>query len=85
MGENNPFFGKTLMEKHVEKIRKTLLKTLEDPEIRASRTGENNPAWKGGYASNNIPIYDTYVSRLEPYEECRRKEEDPNILEVKCT
>jgi hypothetical protein len=45
-----------------------------------------NASNKGRYRTNNIPMYDTYASRLEPYgESCRRNPDDPNILEVKCT
>jgi 5-methylcytosine-specific restriction endonuclease McrA len=61
-----------------------------------SMFGKKKPEWskkmmgnkfgsKGGYASNNIPMYDTYAHQLEPYgEQCRRNIDDPNILEVKC-
>jgi hypothetical protein len=45
----------------------------------------NHPAWKGGYRTNNIPLYDTYAHQLDPYEQCQRNLDDPNILEVKCT
>lgn len=48
-------------------------------------SGENSVLWKGGYHQRDIAVYDTYASQLEPIEECRRNEEDPNILEVKCT
>jgi hypothetical protein len=46
---------------------------------------EAHPNWKGGVTYNNIPVYDTYAQQLEPYEQCRRNADDPNILEVKCT
>jgi len=37
------------------------------------------------YRKNNIPLYDTYVHRLETYgTQCRRNIKDDNILEVKC-
>ena len=49
------------------------------------RIGNNNPMWSGGYSSNNIPTFDLYAPQLEPYEQCRRNQDDPNILEVKCT
>ena len=51
----------------------------------AAQKGEKCRLWKGGYSSSGIPTYDTYASRLLPYEECKRNEHDPNILEVKCT
>ncbi|MCK9371485.1 HNH endonuclease [Candidatus Dojkabacteria bacterium] len=57
-----------------------------------SKMGENNPMYnktspnsKGGYYTNNISTYDNYAHQLEPYEQCRRNDDDPNILEVKCT
>ena len=53
--------------------------------ISDTNRGKNAPGWKGGYATKNIPRYDLYAPHLEPYEECRRNEEDPNILDVKCT
>ncbi|MCK9371445.1 HNH endonuclease [Candidatus Dojkabacteria bacterium] len=40
---------------------------------------------KGDVTVKNIPLYDTYASQLELYEQCRRNADDPNILEVKCT
>jgi 5-methylcytosine-specific restriction endonuclease McrA len=40
---------------------------------------------KGGYYSKGVPMYDTFTPQLEPYEQCRRNADDPNILEVKCT
>jgi len=41
--------------------------------------------YKEKYASNNIPLYNTYIKQLEPYGIiCRRNKEDNNILEVKC-
>jgi 5-methylcytosine-specific restriction endonuclease McrA len=47
----------------------------------------NRNRWRGGISVkfNNISTYDTYAHRLEPYEQCRRNADDPNILEVKCT
>jgi hypothetical protein len=37
------------------------------------------------YDKNNIPLYNLYTQKLEPYGvKCRRNGEDNNILEVKC-
>jgi len=37
------------------------------------------------YAKNNIPLYDTYTDKLEPYGvSCRKNKKDNNVLEVKC-
>jgi hypothetical protein len=46
--------------------------------------GELSPNWKGGYATNNIPLYNTYTHQLEPIEKCVRDPEDPKILNVFC-
>jgi hypothetical protein len=66
------FTGKKITDNHKEKLR-------------TASIGSNNHQWKGGYSSNNIPMYDTYAPQLEPYEQYRRNEDNPNILEVKCT
>jgi hypothetical protein len=50
----------------------------------ADVSGDKNPNSKGGVKRKNIPLYDTYAHQLEPYDQCRRND-DPNILEVKCT
>ena len=46
--------------------------------------GKNNPNWKGGYHTNNIPFYDTYAPQLELYDSIKKNSEDLNVLEVKC-
>jgi 5-methylcytosine-specific restriction endonuclease McrA len=48
------------------------------------RTGNKSGTYKGDYYSNNIPFYDTYASQLKPYEQYKRNNDDPNILEVRC-
>jgi hypothetical protein len=53
-----------------------------DHRKKISGTLRNNT---GGYAVDNLPKYDLYAPQLEPYEQCRRNDDDPNILEVKCT
>lgn len=47
--------------------------------------GENSHLWKGGVSEKNIPLYDTYAHQINYCEEVRRRPEDKNILEVKCT
>jgi len=47
--------------------------------------GKKSPNYKGGVTAKNIPLYDTYAPQLEPYEQCRRNIDNPNILEIKCT
>ena len=46
--------------------------------------GKNNPSWKGGYCTKNIPRYDIYAERLKYIEKVRRNPADKNILQVKC-
>jgi len=60
-------------------------KILSIIALERYKNPENHPSWKGGYASNNIPMYDTYAPQIEWCEEVRRNKEDPNILEVRCT
>jgi 5-methylcytosine-specific restriction enzyme A len=71
-------YGKQHSEKTKNKISKSKLGC-------SGLSGNANPMWKGGYYSKKIPTYDGYVSRLEPYEQCKRNNDDPNVLEVKCT
>ena len=47
--------------------------------------GKKNPSWKGGYSSNNIPLYDTYAKQLTIEEKPERNIYDKNILTVVCT
>jgi len=62
--------GRILSKEHKEKIK---------------HTGNSNGAWKGGYSSKNIPLYDTYFNKIGFIEECRRDPKDLNILQTKCT
>jgi hypothetical protein len=97
--ENNPFYGKHHSESTIEKLRNVNMgyrnpmygKHLsEDTKSRISNSlpnieGEKHPNWKGGVTKNNLPLYDTYASKLEWAEEVRRNTKDPNILEARCT
>jgi len=81
-GKNNPFYGKH----HSEEIRRKLSKSHSGENgPNYGKTGDKTSAWKGGYYSNNIPMYDTYVNQIDWVESVRRNKEDKNILEVKCT
>jgi len=71
-GENHPMYGKKFTEEHKRKIS-------------FSHKGEKSSAWKGGYASKNIPTYNEYANQIVWCEPVRRNQEDPNILEIKCT
>ena len=81
-GENNPNYKPT-HKHHSEKPKKSSMEKIE--------TGwkwkniENHNWWKGGYRTNNIPMYDTYAPQIEWCENVRRNDNDRNILEVKCT
>jgi hypothetical protein len=81
--------GKKLTEETKEKIsnihkgRKISEETKQ--KMSEASTGKFNSSWKGGYYLNNIPRYETYIEKLKFIHECRRSEEDQNVLEVKCT
>ena len=51
---------------------------------KKTQTKSNNPNWKGGYYTNNIPLYDTYAHQISFCESIRKNKQDINILEVKC-
>jgi len=69
--ENHPMYGK----KHSEETKK---------RMGESRKGSIRN-WKGGVTKSNIPLYDTYAPQISYAEQVRRNQDDPNILEVKCT
>jgi 5-methylcytosine-specific restriction endonuclease McrA len=78
-GKNNPNYGGKWSDDKKKKLSR-------HHKITKNSVGSKNPAWKGGYAKNNIPMYYTYILQLSPYGvECRRSPDDKNILEVKCT
>ena len=92
-GENSPLYGKKHSEEHCENISKGLkdkIRTKEHCEniskgLKGKYTGNKCHLWKGGYSSNDVPLYDTYAPQLEWCEEVRRSPTDRNILESRCT
>ena len=49
------------------------------------RKGSKSSNWKGGYYTNNIPLYDIYITHLEYAEECKRNDNDDKVLDLRCT
>jgi len=88
IGNKNPNYGKRLSKDHREKISiSNIGKSFSvdhKQKISKANSGENSYMWKGGYASNNIPMYDTYASQIDWVESVRRSKTDKNILEIKC-
>jgi len=70
-------------EKISKEMRENNPATREDVKVKLR--GKNHHNWKGGVRDKNIPLYDTFAPQLEWCEPVRRNQEDPNILEVKCT
>jgi hypothetical protein len=87
--KNNPFYGKKHSKETKTKISISKQgythSIISKQKISKAFRGKNHPKWKGGYYSNNIPLYDTYAHQIEYAEQVRRNKEDKNILEVKCT
>jgi hypothetical protein len=97
-GEHNPMYGKKHKKSTISKMIESKMlfhplrgKNLSNEykkkiseSLKGMFAGDKNPRWNGGYASKNIPMYDTYSPQLEWCEEVRRNSDDPNILEVKC-
>lgn len=54
-------------------------------ENRPNFKKEKHPKWSGGYYTNQLPLYSTYMPQLVYAEECRQNPDDKNILQVKCT
>jgi len=69
--------GKKLTQEHKTKLKKIKLKLFKDKT--------KHPSYKGEYYSKNIPLYDTYASKLTIEEEPKRDDLDKNILTVICT
>ena len=70
IGKNNPFHDK----KHTEEVMAIMIK-------RGPKSGK----WTGGYYKRKIPKYDAFANKISYAEPVRRNQEDPNILEIKCT
>ena len=70
------------------KIREARRGWKYSPAYKTSKslasTGNKNPNWKGGVVAQQLPLFDTYAYQLIPYEECRRSQRYPSILEVRC-
>ena len=81
-GENNHFYGKHHTDETRQKISDLQTGRIHTEETKNKKRGNNNPNWKGGITELNIPLYETYVSQLEPYEQCRNND---GYLEVMCT
>jgi len=74
-GYKNPFYGK----KHTAESRERISKN------RKGKGCGRVTYSKGLYHINNIPRFDLFYKQLSPFGiECKRNEEDSNILEVKC-
>lgn len=73
--------GKTFSREHCKNISKTK-KGKNNPMY--GKYKEHSANWRGGYTSNNIPLYNTYAPQLKWCEKVRRRSIDKNILEVKC-
>jgi len=77
----------------VRKRRSEMMKGDKNPSKRLDvkkklslkLSGKNNPSYNGGYAKKNIPAYNVYKDKIGYFEPVKRNQEDPNILEVKCT
>jgi hypothetical protein len=51
-----------------------------------SKLGKNNSSWKGGVTKKELPLYDTYASRLQVYQDVFPIEENGLILVgIECT
>lgn len=75
-----------------EKISLKTKEAMAKPEIkkklkdnRPNFKKENHPNWSGGYYTNKLPLYTTYMPQIYFAEECRQSPNDKKILEVKCT
>jgi hypothetical protein len=73
---------------HSDERNKKISKSLKDAWIDKNSTF-NSKQYKDskhiGYKKNNLVYYDTYAPQLDWCEEVRRNDDDPNVLEVKCS
>jgi hypothetical protein len=81
--------GKIVSEetkKKMSELHKGKKHTEETKEkLSNKRKRENNPNWRGGFSFRNEVSYDQFESVISAFNEIRRNEDNPNILEVKCT
>lgn len=72
---------------HNKRGRKVSNKTKRKLSLKqkGKYLGKNNPNWKGGYFTNDIPLYNNFFKRLSFIDECRRNKNDKQVLEVKCS
>jgi len=87
-GDDNP--SKRLEVREKIRLSKIGIKLSEETKkkISKNRKGKaigNKNHYQGGYNLRKIPKYDLYADKISYVEEVRRNNEDPNILEVKCT
>jgi hypothetical protein len=86
-GEKSPFSKKENREK-LNQILNSNKNPSKRKDVRKKLSnkfkGENNPQYNGGYAKNNIPVYDIYANKISYVESVRRNKEDSNVLEIKC-
>ena len=66
--------------KHTDKTRHNM-----SLSHMGTNKGELNPNYKGGTKKLNIPLFNSYASKLCDTEECRTSPTQPGYLEVKCT
>lgn len=70
-----------LSESHKDKVHsKDALKKMSE-----AQAGCRNPSWRGGVKDGNIPLYDTFASRIAIADDVRQSPDSQGILEVRCT
>jgi len=81
-GKNNHFYGKTHTKETINRILKNRPDMTGENNHNYGKTGEKSTNWKNGVRQKNIPLYDTYNSKIEYAEETRKS--NNGYLEVKC-
>lgn len=66
--------------KHLSKERKKQIGI----ESSKRNCGDGNPNYKGGVTKNNLPIFDTFINKLNFCENIRRYPNNNELLQVKC-
>jgi hypothetical protein len=83
IGDNNGMYGK--LRSDLSKLNQSVkMAGKRNPMYGIKKMGEENPNYKGGVVSKNIPLYNTYKHQLEPMEQCAHDPEYPTILNVFC-